>query len=286
MSKHLRVGHIKYSNTLPVYLFFDQERFDDRIDFFHHVPAQCNREMAAGNIDIGPISSFSYAEHAEQYLALPGLGVSADGKVRSIYLFSKRPIETLEGSTVSLTNTSATSVNLLKIILQKFLGLHVTYKLENPDLEAMMQHADACLLIGDDALLAYRKYKEYHVYDLGELWKEHTGYPMTFAVWAVRRAVIHEQAELLKEVHQAFLDSKEKSLANFDQLVAGAMAQYGGDEEGWYIYFRGLQFDFHERHQKGLEYYFTCAYELGLLPTEVKVSLWDGTGHLKTTITN
>ncbi|MGO0061008.1 menaquinone biosynthetic enzyme MqnA/MqnD family protein [Brevibacillus fluminis] len=286
MKKHLRIGQISYSNTLPVYLFFDQERFCDRIDFFQQVPAQLNREMAAGNIDVGPISSFSYGEHADDYFALPGLSVTADGKVRSIYLFSKRPIEELDGATVSLTNTSATSVNLLKIILQKFLGLQVSYKTEEPDLQTMMQHADACLLIGDDALLAYRNHKEYHVYDLAELWKNETGYPMTFAVWAVRKAAIEENAALLADVHAAFLASKTKSLEQFDRLIAGAIARYGGDAEGWDVYFRGLSYHFTEQDRKGLEHYFQCAYEMGLLPSPVKVTLWDGTAHSKTTITN
>lgn len=286
MNKRLRIGQIKYSNTLPVYLFFDQESFADRIDFFQQVPAELNREMAAGNIDIGPISSFSYGEHADDYFALPGLSVTADGKVRSIYLFSKQPIEQLNHATVSLTNTSATSVNLLKIILQKFLGLQVTYKTQEPDLAAMMQQADACLLIGDDALLAYRKHKEYHVYDLAEIWKDYTGYPMTFAVWAVRRAVIEENAALLQDVHAAFLASKTKSLDKFAQLVNGAIERYGGDAEGWDVYFRGLSYHFSDRDRAGLEHYFQCAYEMGLLPSPVKVTLWGGTTHSKTTITN
>lgn len=286
MKKHLRIGQIKYSNTLPVYLFFDQDSFHDRIDFFQQVPAQLNREMAAGNIDVGPISSFSYGEHAEEYYALPGLSVTADGKVRSIYLFSKQPIDALNGATVSLTNTSATSVNLLKILLNKFLGMHVSYKMEEPHLETMMQHSDACLLIGDDALLAYRNNKEYHVYDLAEMWKNYTGYPMTFAVWAVRRAVIEENAELLREVHASFLASKTKSLEHFDRLVEGAMERYGGEAEGWEEYFRGLSYHFTELDRAGLEHYFQCAYEMGLLPTPVKVTLWDGTARSKTTITN
>lgn len=286
MSKQLRIGQIKYSNTLPVYLFFEQDHFQDRIDVFQQVPAQLNREMAVGNIDVGPISSFSYGEHADEYFALPGLSVTANGKVRSIYLFSKEPIENLNGAIVSLTNTSATSVNLLKILLQKFWGLSVTYQTEDPSIETMMHHADACLLIGDDALLAYRNNKEYHVYDLGEMWKGYTGYPMTFAVWAVRRAVIEEHADLLREVHAAFLASKTKSLDNFDLLVKEAMDQYGGDEEGWNVYFRGLSYHFTEHECAGLEHYFQCAYEMGLLPSPVKVMLWDGTAHSKTTIMN
>lgn len=278
MENQLRIGQINYSNTLPVYLYFHPERFGDRIRVFPQVPAQLNRAMAAGEIDVGPISSFSYAEHADEYLTLPELSVSADGKVGSIFLFSKKTITELNGAYVSLTNTSATSVNLLKIILQQFIGLTVHYSMESPNLETMMAHSDACLLIGDDALLAYRENKRYHVYDLGELWKEHTGYPMTFAVWAVRRDAIIRHPDLLREVHAVFLESKRQSLANMDKLAKGAIERYGGDMEAWVHYFRGLQYDYTALHREGLEHYYRCAYELGLLPKPVKVALWDGAG--------
>ncbi len=273
--KLLRIGRISYTNTLPVYFYFDQERFEDRIDFSEQVPAQLNREMANGEIDVGPISSFSYAEHEKQYMVLSSLSVSADGKVGSIFLFSKRPIEQLDGAHIALTNTSATSVNLLKIILKMFYKLDVSYEVTEPKLSAMMQQADACLLIGDDALLASRNDKEYHVYDLGELWKQFTGYPMTFAVWAVRRAAIAEQEELLHEVHKAFLQSKEKSKQNLDKVAAYTHEKFGGECSDWLDYFRGLQYDLTPLHREGLEHFYRCAYELGLLPEPVKVTRWD-----------
>lgn len=275
MHQRLRIGQIKYTNTLPIYFFFDQQRFESQVEFTKQYPAQLNQAMANDLIDVGPISSFSYAEHEEKYMALPDLSVSAKGRVGSIFLFSKKPIEDLQEARIALTNTSATSINLLKIILEKFLNLQVTYTTHPPVLEEMLQDADGALLIGDEALLAYRTNTRYHVYDLGEQWYQHTGHSMTFAIWTVRKQAIEQHADLLREVHHSFIESKERSNRNLDQVVEYVLANFGGDADGWFQYFRGLSHDFGPEQKKGLEYYFACAADLGLLSKPVKVSLWE-----------
>jgi chorismate dehydratase len=285
MQKSLRIGQILYTNTLPVTFYFDEARFAGRIELIQQVPAQLNAAMARGEIDVGPISSFSYAEHASQYLVLADLSVSATGRVGSIFLFSKRPIEQLDGARIALTNTSATSVNLLKIILQSFYGKEVSYVTQAPVLAEMLRDSDAALLIGDDALMAIRENRAYHAYDLGELWHRFTGYSMTFALWTVRKQVIAEQGELLREVHAAFLASKEKAKRHLDPLIEYVCARYGGEKSDWYTYFNGLRHDFTDEQRVGLEYYYHCAAQLGLLSSSVKVSLWDPQ-QTKTTLTS
>lgn len=286
MQKSLRIGQILYTNVLPVYYYFDQARFEDRITFIRQVPAQLNQAMACGEIDLGPISSFSYAEHASRYVALADLSVSAKGRVGSLFLFSKKPIEELNGSTIALTNTSATTVNLLKIILDKFYDYEISYVTQEPVLEEMLLTADAALLIGDDAIQAKRKGTDLHVYDLGELWHRFTGYSMTFAIWAVRKEVIAQHGGLLGEVHASFLASKEKTRQNTGPLVDYVHTHYGGEKEEWIRYFQGLQHDFGDEQRIGLEYYYRCAAELGLLPAPATVDLWQASGQqTNTTLT-
>ena len=47
--------------------------------------------------------------------------------------------------------------------------------------------APTAVLIGDAALRAAHDNKHLHVTDLGQAWREWTGLPMVFAVWAARR---------------------------------------------------------------------------------------------------
>lgn len=272
----IRIGKINYTNILPIYYYFDEQRFVNQLKMIPQVPSQLNQQMKEGNIDLGPISSFAYAENDGAYYILPDLSVSSKGKVRSIFLFSKKPIEELSGSAIALTSSSATSVALLKIILEKFIQVKVTYHTMSPSLDEMMKEHDAALLIGDDALLASLGNQSYpYVYDLGEEWHKWTDKYMTFAVWAVRKEVIEENGELLTNIYHAFQESKQKGKKDLKPLVEELCSSFGGNPLFWDQYFSGLSYDFNEQHKEGLEYFYQLAHELDLLPQQSRVRMWE-----------
>lgn len=206
---------------------------------------------------------------------LPGLSISAKGKVRSIFLFSKKPLQHLDGAKIALTNTSASSVHFLKIILEKFLGIFPQYKMMEPRIGSMMIEADACLLIGDDALLAYWNNPGYLVYDLGELWYKNTGMWMTTAVWGVRKETLKERANTVRLILEEFLRSKKMGLSHLDEVITGMQSTFGGTHHFWKTYFSGLSYDFTEEHKKGLLYYFNCLHEMGFIEKPVTLSIWN-----------
>jgi len=271
----MKIGKITFSNIMPIYHFFRTDQFDEhQVEFIPQVPSQLNRGMAEGTIDMGPISSFEYGRNYNEYEVLSDLSISSLGKVRSIFLFSRKPIEELKEVKIALTDKSATSVNLLKVIMEKFYQASPFYEMMPANLERMMAVADAALLIGDDALLASWNNPGYHMYDLGELWYKHTGMWMVFAVWAVRREVSQSKQELLRSVHNEFLRSKKLGFAELDTVVAQAKQDFGATTEFWKTYYTGLSYDFTPDHKRGLEYYYACAAELGLLSESAKVEVW------------
>ncbi|MED0679633.1 menaquinone biosynthetic enzyme MqnA/MqnD family protein [Aneurinibacillus thermoaerophilus] len=272
----IKIGKITFSNIMPIYHFFRMDQFDEhQVEFIPQVPTQLNRGMAEGTIDMGPISSFEYGRNYKEYEVLPGLSISSLGKVRSIFLFSRKPIEELKEAKIALTDKSATSINLLRIIMEKFYQASPAYETMPANFEKMMATADAALLIGDDALLASWNNHGYYMYDLGELWYQHTGLWMVFAVWAVRREVTRGKPELLRSIHNEFLHSKKKGLAELDAVVAQAKKEFGATAEFWKVYYTGLSYDFTLEHKKGLEYYYACAADLGLLKEPAKVEVWN-----------
>jgi chorismate dehydratase len=272
----MKIGKISFSNIMPIYHFFRTHQFDEhQVEFIPQVPSELNHRMAEGTIDLGPISSFEYGRNYKEYEVLPDLSISSFGKVRSIFLFSRKPIEELKEGKIALTDKSATSVNLLRIIMAKFYEANLSYEMMPANFERMMSVADAALLIGDDALLASWNNPGYYMYDLGELWYKHTGLWMVFAVWAVRREVARQKTELLRSVHNEFLRSKRKGFAELDEVVAQAKKEFGATAEFWKVYYTGLSYDFTPEHKKGLEYYYACAADLGLLEEAAKVEIWN-----------
>jgi len=275
MTQTLRIGRILYTNVWPIFHHFPAERFAGRIQLTTEVPSSLNRAMAAGSIDMGPISSFAYGEHADEYMLFPDLSVSAYGRVNSILLFHMRPLDEIAaGGRIMLANTSAASVNLLKILMAKRYGGSPVYRYDEPSLSRMRPDEDAALLIGDDAIRADWNNCDYEVTDLGELWREWTGQWMSFAVWAVRQDAAERHPELLSEVYRAFLESKRIGLARPEEMIRYAVETVGGSEPYWRAYFGGLTFDFGADQWRGLQLYYDYAHELGLLKRPASIRLW------------
>jgi chorismate dehydratase len=260
----VQVGEITYTNILPLYYYINRAKLSSLdVAFVPQVPSKLNEQMKSGKIDVGAISSFAYGENFQEYYLLPDLSVSASGKVGSIFLFSKVPIEELNGASIALTSSSATSVHLLKVMLQEFYALSVHYKTVQPNLEAMLIDNDACLLIGDDAIDAlWNEEADLYRYDLGELWTSFTNLPITFAVVAVRKAVLEKEAKAINILYEEMVNSKKKSLRlNFKPMIKDIKTSHKGSHQFWENYFSGLDYEFSTKHFKGLELYYDLCYK-------------------------
>lgn len=270
-SRPLAIGRISFTNAWPVFHYFDASALREPAEIVSEVPSALNRKLREGEIDMAAISSYAYGLSSDSYYLLPDLSVSANGKVQSILLFLKSPLEKVINGRIALTTASATSVNLLKIIMQKFYGGQPTYVDAEPALEPMLADADAALLIGDHAIRASWEEHGYTVLDLGEVWKLWTGHWMTFAVWAVRREAADAKPEAVRAIYDGLAQSKRRAAEDLEPIVAKAMQQIGGTADYWRGYFGHLCHDFGPQQQAGLSLYFRYARELGLIDRAVEL---------------
>lgn len=273
-SEHLRLGRILYTNVWPVYHYFDPSSLSFPATTRTEVPAVLNRLLLEGELDMSPVSSFAYGMASSDFLLLPDLSVSADGAVKSILCFSRKPFAEAVQGKIALTNTSATSVNLLKIIAEKAYGARPEYVSCEPDLEKMLEHADAALLIGDHAIRADWANTEYTVTDLGEEWKKWTGRSMTFAVWTVSKKAAERHPAWIGELASALAASKRRSLEDLTPVAQEATEKLGGELVYWQAYFANLRHDLTSERLEGLRLYFRHAREMGLLPKPAEIEIW------------
>ncbi|CAM4318593.1 menaquinone biosynthetic enzyme MqnA/MqnD family protein [Saccharibacillus endophyticus] len=274
MSESLRLGRILYTNVWPVYHYFDPSALSFPATTRTEVPAVLNRLLLEGELDMSPVSSFAYATASNDFLLLPDLSVSADGPVRSILCFSRKPFAEAVHGRIALTNTSATSVNLLKVIAEKAYGAKPEYVTCEPDLEEMLRHADVALLIGDHAIRADWANTDYIVTDLGAEWKNWTGKSMTFAVWTVSKKAAARYPKQIGELAAAFAASKQRSLEDVTPVAIEAKEKLGGELDYWQGYFANLNYDLTSERLEGLSLYFRYVREMGLLPQEAEIGIW------------
>ena len=179
----LRISAISFLNTAP--LMWDFEHGDAAKDFeiSYTLPSACAAALAANEADIGIIPAITYAE-IPGLVILPNVAIAAKDHVRSILLISRKPLEEIH--TVAADTSSRTSVALAQVLFAKFLEGPREFTPHAPNLEQMLAHYDAALLIGDPALVVSSVQPPYHLYDLAHEWRQRTGKPFVFAFWAVR----------------------------------------------------------------------------------------------------
>ncbi len=178
-SAMLRVGKVKYLNTLP--LFYRLEGFE----IVEGHPSELVEKLRAGEIDAGIVSSVEYLLGKDRYLPLPDVSITSRGRVCSVLLLSNKRLEDIKK--VKLTPSSLTSRLLLRFVLKEGYGR---------EFEEVEGGEDALLSIGDEALELRDRYRFY--WDLGEEWFKLTNLPFVFALFLVRKEVPKFWVNLLR----------------------------------------------------------------------------------------
>ena len=261
----LRIGKIRYTNCIPFYHGLEKEM--PGLNFSEEVPVQINNLMHSGHIDIAPISSLEYLNRQNDYLLLPYLGICAERFSGSVILLSHKKIEDLNGCDIALSKESLSSSALLKILLKKKYGFENSFRMAESNPEQMLRDFPAALVIGDSALF-YEPKEFVFKYDLSELWRQWTGKPFCFAVWAARRGVVEKNSAAVR----FFLDSLQKTLLvnlmDLEKVVREALGLDIKDERfvKVYNYLVNLRFYMTPEILDGLQLFYQYANELGLAP--------------------
>src|SRR5690606_10376083 len=150
----MKIGLIDYLNTMPFHYDLAERLQGRGVGFTRGVPAQLNRALMAGEIDLAPISAIEAARHADELVILPDLGIASLGAVRTVLLFAwVSDIRELDGQSIALTDHSATSVELLKALCRERYGIQPQFHVTRQHLPSMLAEHQGALVIGDDALV-------------------------------------------------------------------------------------------------------------------------------------
>ncbi|MCZ4122196.1 menaquinone biosynthetic enzyme MqnA/MqnD family protein [Streptomyces sp. H39-S7] len=267
-----RVGHIQFLNCVPLYWGLARTGALLDLELTKDTPEKLSAQLVRGDLDVAPVTLMEYLRHAGELVALPDIAVGCDGPVMSCVIVSQLPLDQLDGQRVALGSTSRTSVRLAELLLTERFGVTPDYYTCPPDLSLMMQEAQAAVLIGDAALRASLHDAPrlgLQVHDLGQMWKDWTGLPFVFAVWATRRDYFAREPEAVREVHRAFLASRDLSLEEVEKVAEQAARWEAFDSELLSRYFTTLDFSLGAEQLAGIAEF---ARRVGF-PKEARVEL-------------
>jgi chorismate dehydratase len=282
MTNKLRIGKISYVNMYPVFHVLEGEFPNPAYEFVEGYPAELNRMLRDGELDVSPSSSIEYLRHRDAYTYLEGHSISSRGQVRSILLISRAPLPSLAGGKVLATHQSEASTALLSIVLRKFHDLDSHVRVTTEPLHEALHEGGAYLTIGDEALrtleeaepagdgeseppsrLVRIRGEVFHIYDLGELWYLATGLPFVFALWIARTGLSPEKRELLRAFTRDLDQSRDLALAWLPALADSARLALPSRE--LLEYWKGIIYGFDGDCREGLERFEALLRELRLL---------------------
>lgn len=263
--KQLTLGHIRYLNCVPFFGALAQQGFQGKL--VSGVPSELNRMLQQGQLDASPSSSFEYARNWRDYLLLPGHSISSIGRVDSVLLFSPVDPVQLHGQSIAITGESATSINLLRIILRDFYQLTDTNDyIPAGSVEELIRQRQPALLIGDRALKqATAPPSGMKIYDLGDIWYQRTGLPFVFALWMIRKQALGRHSDELASLGAQLQASRDQILGDPEQFAVDAAKCADLPVEKVITYWNTVDYDLEEQHLKGLQLFFDMCVHNDLL---------------------
>src|SRR3990172_1199670 len=261
----IRLGKIAFANCDFPYYAMEHGRIgptEIRITEAH--PVELARRLFLGELDISPISSIMYGKR-DDLLILPGLSITSNDFTKSVLICSNGRVELseLEGETLCIPETTASSASLIRIILWlKGINVNIMH-CAGTNIDQMLKHGDAALLIGDSALHAIGKY--HIIADLGNEWKKMTGKKMVYALWVVREDFAREHPEKVKYVLDTLLRSKDYAYKNINEIASSIAIEKKIDCGFMREYLHTLNYDFDAESVESLQLFFKYAEACGIV---------------------
>jgi chorismate dehydratase len=254
----LKVSVVQYLNSVPLVWGMLHGEQQGRHELEFATPADCADAVRHGKADIGIVPCIDYHQ-MERMEILSGISIASKREVKSVLLLSKVPIEKVQS--VSVDNSSRTSVALLRILVRKFYLRRVKIVPAYPRLEEMLKIADAALVIGDVALTANGSALQ--VYDLAAEWRKFTGLPFVFAFW------VGSEEGRLGRYRQDFEDSRNYGLAHVAEIAAEYAPKLNLTPEAVRTYLtENIDYSLDEENRQGLRLFSRLAREEGIIPVE------------------
>jgi chorismate dehydratase len=250
----VRLGQIAFINCLPVALPLARGHVGLAASVTYGSPAELNALAGSGQLDVSAMSSFFFLQHGGFDL-LPGLSISCCGPVGSVLFFSKVPLTALSGACVAVPASSATSVNLLRVLLLDELNISIKPCVE-PEPSPEDPRYQGALVIGDRALSVDVDWSQrYWRTDLGRWWVRRTGLPMVFGLWAASSTWAAANPNEFKAVAGSLVEAARLGLSILlPDVVKEAHRRTGLDPTRLTSYFLDeLDYRLTVEHQQGLK---------------------------------
>jgi chorismate dehydratase len=253
----LRFGCHNFINSMPI--LYGLKKAPAGCSLTLDNPRAIARLLHEGRLDVAIVPAIEYLLNAD-YLIVPPVCIAAKGRVESVNLYHRGPIEKIRH--IALDQASLTSTVLIRIIMKRCFRLRPVYSpARSTRLEELPRsETDATLIIGDEALNPPPA--GYRVLDLAEQWRRMTNLPFVFAVCCARRgADLDGFSETLRA-------SLVEGLAHVSEIACAAAEPSLPAERLESYFIKSLRYVLGKEEQEGLKRFYAEVVAGGFCPEE------------------
>jgi len=174
----IRLGVVSFYNSRPLIHGLEA---DSQITLRFDVPSRLAARLHEKEVDAALVPVVDYARAGDAWQTVSDACIACDGPTLTVRVFARRPAEQLRR--LHVDGDSHTSVVLARLLWERWFARPV--EIVPYDVPGGPDACEAVLLIGDKVVQAAPRGFPYQI-DLGQAWKDWTGLPFVFAVWAAR----------------------------------------------------------------------------------------------------
>ena len=243
MSTSFCFAGASYSNSAPLLWMLKKQNPSDQL--VQGVPSSLLLKLLRGEVDAALLPVAHLWGHSALEMLTP-LGVATDGAVKSVLLKCAVAVDRVV--TVQRDSASATSNVLAELLLKKHFARKMEWVEEGDRADAVVQIGDRALC-SDEAVAGD--------VDLGAAWKQMTGLPFVFAVWAVRKDSPHRRA-----LAQRVVSAYEQGRAHVPEMATYYAQTLGFSNLFWREYLlETIHYQLTEQDLAGMELFRQLARE-------------------------
>ncbi len=240
------IGITNYINAYPFHAAFGENVLDPEATLFFDVPTRLNALLREKYLDIALISSFEYL--TGDYRFLFPFGIGSCGRIYSVNFYLREDLLLSNTLSCAVTDESATSVNLLKVLAHNF--WKKTILLSPIDRNIAFEKNESLLLIGNEAL-ANQHIDGFKTIDLAQAWYEATGLGFVFALFATKKEIGEREKMFCQKLARSLQWAKD----NFALILEMAQKSSHHDLSFLRTYYDAHHYVLNEKDLQGLNHF-------------------------------
>lgn len=204
----VKISLVSYLNTLPFLYGIENNDVLKDIDLALDIPSVCANKLLTHQVDLGLVP-VAILPKLKEYHIISDFCIGAKKKVNSVFLISDVPLNQIDN--VLLDYQSETSVNLAKVLANKYWNIQPEWIKSDVGYENKIKGNTAGVVIGDRAFDLSQKFK--YKFDLAEEWNKFTNLPFAFACWVSNKELPNNFVIKLNEALSYGVNNIENSLS-------------------------------------------------------------------------